>query len=86
MAGEWTTEYFRFWRCKETLLEFGYREIDEPAPAPVMKLNNRYRYRCLLVGKNDRPTREAVSWLLKAFANDRANRGMNLFVDCNSME
>ena len=45
-----------------------------------------YRYRCLLVGKNDRPTREAVSWLLKAFANDRANRGMNLFVDCNSME
>ena len=29
MAGEWTTEYFRFWRCKETLLEFGYREIDE---------------------------------------------------------
>ena len=19
MAGEWTTEYFRFWRCKETL-------------------------------------------------------------------
>ncbi|WP_368394953.1 HAD family hydrolase [Streptococcus gallolyticus] len=29
MAGEWTTEYFRFWRYKETLLEFGYREIDE---------------------------------------------------------
>jgi len=29
MAGEWTTEYFRFWRCKETLLEFGYHEIDE---------------------------------------------------------
>ena len=27
-TGEWTTEYFRFWRCKETLLEFGYREID----------------------------------------------------------
>ena len=42
--------------------------------------------RCLLVGKNDKPTREAVSWLLKWFAGDRANRGMNLFVDCNSME
>ena len=61
-------------------------EVLGPAPAPVMKLNNRYRYRCLLVGKNDRPTREAVSWLLKWFAGDRANRGMNLFVDCNSME
>lgn len=29
MAGEWTTPYFRYWRCKETLLEFGYREISE---------------------------------------------------------
>lgn len=29
MAGEWTTDYFRFWRCRETLLDFGYREIDE---------------------------------------------------------
>ena len=61
-------------------------EVLGPAPAPVMKLNNRYRYRCLLVGRNDKPTREAVSWLLKAFAADRANRGMNLFADCNSME
>lgn len=29
MAGEWTTAYFRFWRCRETLLEFDYRAIDE---------------------------------------------------------
>lgn len=29
MAGEWTTEYFRFWRCEQTLLEFGYRQISE---------------------------------------------------------
>lgn len=28
-AGEWTTEYFRFWRTEQTLLEFGYRQIDE---------------------------------------------------------
>ena len=31
MACEWTTEIFRIWRCKETLMEFGYREIDEEA-------------------------------------------------------
>ena len=72
--------------CALPELAAGEPEVLGPAPAPVMKLNNRYRYRCLLVGKNDRPTREAGSWLLKAFANDRANRGMNLFVDCNSME
>ncbi|WP_057490559.1 HAD family hydrolase [Streptococcus orisasini] len=29
MAGEWSTEYFRFWRCEQTLLEFGYRQISE---------------------------------------------------------
>lgn len=27
MSGEWTTEYFRFWRCLKTLLDFDYREI-----------------------------------------------------------
>ena len=25
-------------------------------------------------------------WLLKRFAGDRANRGTNLFVDCNPLE
>lgn len=29
IAEEMTTDYFRFWRCKETLLEFNYREIGE---------------------------------------------------------
>ena len=61
-------------------------EILGPAPAPVLKVNNRYRYRVLLVGKNDKMTRDQVSWLLKEFANDRANRGLNIFVDCNTLE
>ena len=61
-------------------------EILGPAPAPILKLNNRYRYRCLLVGRNDKATREAISWLLKEFANDRANRGLNIFVDCNTLD
>lgn len=29
MAGEWTTEYFRFWRCQQTLLEFNHKKISE---------------------------------------------------------
>ena len=61
-------------------------EVLGPAPAPVLKLNNRYRYRLTLVGRNDKVTREKLSWLLKEFANDRANRGLNLFVDCNTTE
>ena len=64
----------------------GEPEVLGPAPAPVLKVNNRYRYRILLVGTNDKTTRECVSWLLKDFANDRANRGLNIFADCNTME
>ena len=61
-------------------------EVLGPAPAPVLKVNNRFRYRCVLVGKNDKATRDRISWLLKEFANDRANRGLNIFVDCNPMD
>jgi len=61
-------------------------EVLGPAPAPVVKVNNRYRYRVLLVGKNEKELRQRLSWLLKEFANDRANRGLNIFVDCNTME
>ena len=65
---------------------FPGEEVLGPAPAPVLKLNNRFRYRLLLVGKNDKATRDRISWLLKEFANDRANRGLNIFVDCNPMD
>ncbi len=61
-------------------------EVLGPAPAPVLKVNNRYRYRVLLVGKNDRPTREMISCLLKEFSNSPVNRGLNLFVGCNTLE
>ena len=65
---------------------FPGEEVLGPAPAPVLKLNNRFRYRLLLVGKNDKATRDRISWLLKEFANNRANRGLNIFVDCNPMD
>ena len=61
-------------------------EVLGPAPAPVLKVNNRYRYRCSLVGQNDRVARERISQLLRDFAALRENRGVNLFVDCNAME
>ena len=61
-------------------------EVLGPAPAPVLKVNNRYRYRILLVGKNEKALRDRISWLLKEFANDHAHRGLNIFVDCNTLE
>ena len=61
-------------------------EVLGPAPAPVLKVNNRFRYRCLLVGRNDKTTREIVSRMLKEFASRRENRGLSIFADCNAME
>ena len=61
-------------------------EVLGPAPAPVVKVNNRYRYRVALVGRNDRATRERTAWLLKAFASRREHRGLSVFADCNAME
>ena len=61
-------------------------EVLGPAPAPVLKVNNRYRYRCQLVRRNDRATREREDSVLRWFAGQRQFRGVNLFVDCNPME
>ena len=72
--------------CTLPELAESHPEVLGPAPAPVLKLNNRYRYRVLLVGRNDKATRDQVSWLLKEFATDRAHRGLNIFVDCNTLE
>ena len=71
--------------CRRPELAAG-AEVLGPAPAPVVKVNNRFRYRCTLVGKNDKATREMLAWLQKDFAKDSANRGMNLFVDHNAAD
>ena len=52
----------------------------------MVKVNNRFRYRCTLVGRNDKPTREMLAWLQKTFAKDSANRGLNIFVDHNAAD
>ena len=84
-AAAWVRDRLRA-LCAAPEVAAGEPEVLGPAPAPVMKLNNRYRYRVLLVGRNDKATRERLAGLLKEFANDRGNRGLNIFVDCNTME
>ena len=72
--------------CRRPELAAGEPEVLGPAPASVVKVNNRFRYRCTLVGKNDKATREMLAWLQKDFAKDSTNRGMNLFVDHNAAD
>ena len=67
-------------------LSAGEPEVLGPAPAPVVKVNNRYRYRVTWVGRNDKAARERAAWLLKAFAARREHRGIAVFLDCNPLE
>ena len=60
-------------------------ELLGPAPAPVLKVNNRYRYRLFWVGRNDHATREIIAYYVRAFHQKKENRGMNLYVDCNAV-
>ena len=63
-------------------------EIDllGPAPAGVVKVNDRYRYRLLLKGRNDRETRTVLAQLMRTAQKDKVNRGLSLLMDVNPMD
>ena len=52
-----------------------------PAPAAVLKVNNRYRYRLTLTGKIDRNARALIAHLLRAAHQDKENRGVSVYAD-----
>ena len=57
-----------------------------PAPAPIVKVNNRYRHRLTLNCKNTRPLRELLAYLIREFTRDRKNRGVSAYADVNAYE
>ncbi len=61
-------------------------EVLGPAPAPVVKVNNRYRYRVTVIGKNEKRLRDVISSFMKEFATRSENRNMNIYADCNLMD
>ena len=61
-------------------------EVLGPAPAPVVKLNNRYRYRVFLVGKGCPALRRLAAEYLYAFYQHKENRGLDIFADCNAIQ
>lgn len=61
-------------------------EVLGPAGAPVVKVNNRYRYRVYLVGRNCAELRRLVSEFLFAFHRHKENRGLDIFADCNALQ
>lgn len=78
-------------RTVEEWMERGpYRNLDlqllGPAPAAVAKVNNRFRYKLILVGKNSRELRELAAYLVRIAQNDRENRGVSVFADVNPLD
>ena len=57
-----------------------------PAPAPVVKVNNRYRYRVTVIGRNDKILRGLLSAFMKEFSKRGENRNMQIYTDCNLMD
>ena len=61
-------------------------QIVGPAPAPVIKVNNRYRYHLYLVAKNNKTVRGFIAYYIKAFSASGENRALNIFVHCNAAD
>ncbi len=57
-----------------------------PAPCPVPKINYHYRYRLTLRCGFSKPLRELLAHLLRQFAKDGGNRGVNAFADVNGYD
>lgn len=61
-------------------------EVLGPAPAGILKVNNRYRYCILLKGRNDKDTRAVLAQLIRTAQQDRVNRGLSVLMDVNPMD
>ena len=60
-------------------------EILGPAPAGIVKVNNRFRYRITVVGKCSAPVRRLLAAYMKEFAKRKENRTLHIFAECNRM-
>ena len=57
-----------------------------PAPASILKINEKYRFQLTLVCKNSRPLRRILSEEVRAFSADRQSAGVSVWLDVNGYE
>ena len=57
-----------------------------PAPCVVPKVNYNYRYQLTLRCHMTRPLRQLLAVLLRKFSQDKANRGVNAYIDVNGYD
>jgi len=54
-----------------------------PAPAPVSKVNNRFRYRLLVRCENTKRVRDTIAHIIREFSRDKQGRGVSVFADAD---
>ncbi|MDR2665565.1 MAG: primosomal protein N' [Oscillospiraceae bacterium] len=78
------------WRLRAALEAYLRGETDMkllgPAPAPVVKINDRFRYRLSLCCRDTKPVREAVAHTIRQFTKDSRNRGVSAYADISPYE
>lgn len=57
-----------------------------PAPASIVKLNGRYRYKIIMCTENNKRSRDLFSRLIRDFMKDNKNKGMSIIPDINSVD
>ena len=57
-----------------------------PAPCVVPKVNYNFRYQLTLRCRMTKPLRQLLSYLLRQFSKDKANRGVSAFIDVNGYD
>ncbi len=57
-----------------------------PAPMPVVRVNNRFRYRVILSCKADKSRRELVSKILMFCNTNKEFRGVSVYADINPID
>ncbi|MDR2615578.1 MAG: primosomal protein N' [Oscillospiraceae bacterium] len=57
-----------------------------PAPASVMRVNNRYRYRITLMCRATKLVRDAVAHTVREFLKDGKNRGVSVHADIDPFD
>ena len=60
-------------------------QINDPAPLPVVRVNDQFRYRLMFSCRMDRFTRRVLSEMLKEFSRDREMRGIYLGIETDPL-
>jgi len=54
-----------------------------PAPAPIPKVKNRFKYRLLVICSSSKDVRDTIAHTIREFSRDSKNRGVSVFADAD---